>query len=112
MKSRKLAQIICLQEVNNSDLAENIAISAGYQYCYFDNFPDSEEDLCIMSNMPFIECESWLKNANAIYSSILYNGKSVAVVNIHLPWYSVIEREKQIVNILLILMEKAQTTYI
>ena len=70
------ADIICLQEVNNSDLAESIAISAGYQYCYFDNFPDDDEGLCIMSNIPFIECESWLKNANAIYSSFLHNGKN------------------------------------
>ena len=93
------ADIICLQEVHNRELAESIATSVGYQYWYFDNYPNVEEGLCIMSNIPFVECDSWLKNSNAIYCSFLHDGKIVSVINVHLPWDSVMERERQIVNI-------------
>ena len=76
-------------------MAESIATDVGYQYWYFDNYSNAEEGLCIMSRIPSIECNSWLKNANAICCSFLYNGKMISVINIHLPWDSVMERERQ-----------------
>lgn len=105
------ADIICLQEVRSRELAESIAAGAGYQYWYFDNYPDAEEGLCIMSNIPFSECDSWLKNSNAICCSFLQSGKMVSVVDIHLPWDSVMERERQIVNIVAAIDEK-RTDYV
>lgn len=105
------ADIICLQEVYNRELAEKIAVSVGYQYWYFDNYPNSEEGLCILSNIPFEECDSWLNDSNAIYGSFLYNGKKVSVINIHLPWDSVVERERQIVSIVTAL-DKKQYDYV
>lgn len=93
------ADVICLQEVPSKELAEIIAIKAGYQYWYFDNYPNDEEGLCIMSNIPFEDYDSWLNDSNAIYYSFLHNRKKISMVNVHLPWDSVIERERQIVNI-------------
>ena len=93
------ADILCLQEVHNRELAENIAVGAGYQYWYFDNYPNDEEGLCILSNMPFAECESWINDSNAISCSFIHNSKKVSVINIHLPWNSALKREQQIVSI-------------
>lgn len=93
------ADVICLQEVHNRELANNIATSTGYQYWYFDNYPNGEEGLCIMSKMPFEDCDSWLNDSNAIYCAFLHDDKKISIVNIHLPWNSVMERERQIINI-------------
>lgn len=45
------ADVICLQEVFNRDMAANLAVSVGYRYWYFDSYPNSEEGLCILSNL-------------------------------------------------------------
>lgn len=37
--------------------------------------------------------------ANAIYCSFFYNSQKIAVVNVHLPWDSVLIREHQIIKI-------------
>lgn len=37
--------------------------------------------------------------ANAIYCSFFYNSQKIAVVNVHLPWDSVLSREHQIIKI-------------
>ncbi len=100
------ADIICLQEVHNRELAENIAVSVGYQYWYFENYPNAEEGLCILSHIPFEECDSWLNASNAIYCSIVYNKKKVSIINVHLPWDSVVERERQIISIVTAINKK------
>lgn len=92
------ADVICLQEVCNRKLAESIANHIGYPYWYFDNYSNDEEGLCILSQIPFEECDSWINTSNSIYCSLMYKGKKVSVVNIHLPSDSVRERELQIVN--------------
>ena len=51
------------------------------------------------SNIPFAECESWLDHSNAIFCSVCHDNKTISVINIHLPWDSVAERERQIVDI-------------
>lgn len=94
------ADVICLQEVPGKAMASVISDRAGYQYSFFDNYRDSEEGLCILSNIPFDECESWLDRANAIYCSFMNNSKIMSVVNVHLPWDSVAQRERQIVDII------------
>ena len=93
------ADILCLQEVCNKETAEQIATRTGYSHCFFDNYPNDEEGLCILSNFPFVECDSWMENVNAIYCSFLCDEKRVSVVNLHLPWDSVAEREHQITDI-------------
>ena len=36
------ADILCLQEVQNRQLAEKIANNVGYKYWYFDNYKNNE----------------------------------------------------------------------
>lgn len=100
------ADVICLQEVHNRQLSEDIAVKAGYQYWYFDSYPNNEEGLCILSNIPFDECGSWLNVLNAIYCSFIHNGKKFSIINIHLPWDSIAERERQIVCLVTAINEK------
>ena len=93
------ADIICLQEVHSKEMADEIASKVGYPYSFFDNYEAEQEGLCVLSKIPFIECKSWLDKVNAIYCSFLYNNKILSIVNIHLPWDSVAEREKQIIKL-------------
>ncbi len=86
------ADIICLQEVSGKAMVESIAEKAGYEYYFFDHYENDEEGLCILSKIPFAECDSWLHKANAIYASFEWNDKTIAVINLHLPWDSVAER--------------------
>lgn len=94
------ADVWCLQEVCSREMAEYIAESAGYSYVYFEPYENEEEGLCIVSHLPLKEREAWYGAANAIWASFSYAGKEIGVVNLHLPWNSEIERERQIVNII------------
>lgn len=93
------ADIVCLQEVRNRAQAENIAVQTGYEHFFFDNYEGEDEGLCVLSHIPFAQTASWLDTANAIYCSFFWNEKEFAVVNLHLPWASVLQREKQIIDI-------------
>lgn len=108
---RMNADVICLQEVKNRAMAEEIAGKAGYQQCFFEHYQNDEEGLCILSKIPFGECDSWLDDANAIYCSFLHNDKKIAVINIHLPWDSEAEREQQIIEIITSI-DKKQYDYV
>ena len=94
------ADVICLQEVLSKAHAERIADKTEYKHCFFAHYINSEEGLCILSNCPFEKRESWLAVANAVSCSVKWDERIVAIVNLHLPWDSVIEREKQIVDII------------
>lgn len=100
------ADVIGLQEVPNRAMAEDIAMAAGYQHCFFEHYPNNEEGLCILSKIPFGECDSWFDETNAIYCSFVQADKKIAVINVHLPWDSVAERERQIVDIVTAIDEK------
>lgn len=94
------ADIVCLQEVQNLSMAQEIAHTTGYKYSYFEHYDDYEEGLCILSKIHFEKCECWLKDSNAIYASFLWNGKKVVIINLHLSCDSVKIREQQIMNII------------
>ena len=93
------ADVLCLQEVRDKAQAEYIANQVNYEYFFFDNYKNEDEGLCILSNIPFVRCASWLDTANAICCYFLWNKKEIVVVNLHLPWDSVLQREKQITDI-------------
>lgn len=93
------ADVICLQEVRDRAMAEEIAGRAGYSHCCFDSDNHEERGLFILSRIPFTECESRIGAANAICCSFSWKDRIWSVVNLHLPWDSVMEREKQIVSI-------------
>lgn len=93
------ADLICLQEVSDYKTAEMIAAQTGFGSFFFDAYKNGKEGLCIASKLPLDKKESWLHDANAIYADFYFQGRKIGVVNLHLPWDSVLERERQIVEI-------------
>lgn len=97
---RKLnADIICLQEVTNRKLAEVIATESDYSFYYFEYYADEEEGLAILSRKPFVRSISLLDGANALMGVFEVHGKTVGIVNLHLPWDSTMKRAEQMINI-------------
>lgn len=92
------ADVICLQEVKNLELAREIADRLGKTY-YFVNYINEEEGICILSTYPIVEKEDWMC-INAQHVIIQYKSKNIGIVNCHLPWDSAINREKYISKII------------
>ncbi len=92
------ADIICLQEVRDRNMAENIAESIKYNYCYFESYHNECEGLAIISKIPFTNTISLFNKANTVICTFEINGKKLCIANIHLPWDSTLNREKQIVE--------------
>lgn len=93
------ADLICLQEVADDKTAETIAAKAGFDFLFFDSYENEQEGLCIVSKMPFEKTESWCHDMNAIFVRFHYQSREIGIVNLHLPWDSVRERERQIARI-------------
>lgn len=93
------ADIICLQEVCNRKMAEEISISDDRNFCYFENYISEDEGLAILSNTPFIGTGTLSGRANAVVGIFEVCDKKLCVANIHLPWDSPMNREKQIIEI-------------
>lgn len=96
--------ILCLQEVKDKAMAGLIADTLGMNL-YFVSYENEEEGICVLSKYPIIEKEDWI-NINAQYVTIKCNSKTFGIVNLHLPWDSVIKREKHISSIVSKLAEK------
>lgn len=93
------ADILCLQEVQNEKQAILIANECDYNYFFFEHYLDEHEGLCILSKRPFNESVSWIDHVNAVYGSVICEDKVIGIVNLHLPWESTLQRERQIVDI-------------
>lgn len=93
------ADIVCLQEVCDRKLAEDISKSNDYSFCFFANYSGEGEGLAILSKRPFLRTVSLLGRANALAGLLEVCGKRLCIVNIHLPWDSPLNREKQIIDI-------------
>lgn len=98
------ADIIALQEVTTKFYQDILTHKIGYPYCEFRKYIDEDEGLAILSKYP-IESSTFLHTdleyANSNAQNILYRcGKSrFSLTNVHLPWDSVKEKEKQIIAI-------------
>lgn len=86
------ADIICLQEVGGIETHERLACVCGYEHSHF----QGETGLSILSRIPF---ESVRDNQYSAGVKINLSEKTLAVINVHLPWDSVLKREKAIVDI-------------
>jgi len=94
-----MPDILCLQEVQDKELSERIANKLNMND-YFVNYPTEREGICILSKYPIAEENSWIIESNAQYVRVDVGNKSIGVVNLHLPWDSVLCREKCIVSII------------
>ncbi len=93
------ADILCLQEVKDSAMADEIGDRLGMDYSFNSRVGD-EDGIAIFSTYPIVEEENWMVDAHAQYVQILCYEKTVGVVNVHLPWGSALERERSVVNLM------------
>ncbi|MCL2772722.1 MAG: endonuclease/exonuclease/phosphatase family protein [Oscillospiraceae bacterium] len=97
------ADIIGLQEVTEPTfniLTERL----GYKYHTFAMYYDEDEGLAFFSKFPidevfFLNESAEYANSRALHALINADGSSFSTINLHLPWDSILEKEKQIVAI-------------
>lgn len=97
--------IICLQEVSDKELAERIATELEME-SLFSDMGNKEEGLCILYKYPMKEYNVWVAEGNAIYACFEIQTKKVGIANLHLPWDSILLREKSILSVIEKLNEK------
>ena len=98
------ADIIALQEVTAKFYHDIRKQETGYQYCIFNKYIDEDEGLAILSKYPVDDCtflHEYPEYANSKAQNILfrYGTSRFSFTNVHIPWDSVREKEKQIVAI-------------
>lgn len=86
------ADIICLQEVSDHEKHNTLSSLCGYDYSYW----QAQTGLSILSRYPIDRSADFEYGASAY---IHLEGKTLLVINVHLPWEKVSLREKAIVNI-------------
>lgn len=86
------ADIICLQEVTDIPIYNALVLQCKYPYfCYY-----PQAGLSVLSKLPIEEsCEL----PYALVVRVTENHKNFALINIHLPWDSIIKQENAIVEI-------------
>ncbi len=97
--------IIGLQEVADKCMAEAIAKELNMN-CFFSNISGEDEGICLLYRYPMIDSVSWTLDVNAQYACFEIDSKLIGIVNLHLPWDSVIHREDGIVSIITKMKEK------
>lgn len=93
------ADVIGLQEVEPRLFHERLR--ALYPHAAFRAYSGEEEGLAILSRYPMLEI-NWLQEREgcaAINAVLEAEGRRVAVTNLHLPWDSAIEKERQTVAV-------------
>lgn len=90
--TKTCADIICLQEVADDEQHNKIAAACGYHYFHY----QAQTGLSILSRLP-LYAVSDLEFGTMAY--VPYGTKSALIINVHLPWESVLERERIIVDL-------------
>lgn len=98
------ADIIALQEVTTKFYNDLVKKEIGYQHSIFRKYSDEDEGLAILSKYPIDSCvflqeHSDYSSSKALNILLRYGVSRVSLTNVHLPWDSVREKEKQIVAI-------------
>ncbi len=98
--SRVAADVVCLQEVPGAAPVEALARELGYPHVHFAAYPGEEEGLAMLSRLPLTDRRVFYPKASAIYAAVDCRGQTVGVANLHLPWDSPLQREREIVALL------------
>lgn len=98
------ADIIALQEVTTTFYNDIIQQDIGYQYSKFNKYFNEDEGLAILSKYPIDDCtflHERSEYANSKAQNILFKcgNTRFSFTNVHIPYDSVKEKEKQIVAI-------------
>lgn len=91
------SDVICLQEVSTTIYNQFKEKTPNYPYTYFQEYEGESEGLAVLSKVPL---ESTVGLGCAIYVTFKLNNKLIKFINVHLPWASIIEKERLIVEIL------------
>ncbi|MCI9322258.1 MAG: hypothetical protein HFH81_03195 [Lachnospiraceae bacterium] len=84
--------IVCLQEVADIKTQDELVLQCKYPYSCF--YPQA--GLLVLSRLPI---EGSLELPYALAARVTENQKSIILINVHLPWDSVIKQENTIVEI-------------
>lgn len=87
------ADIVCLQEVAKLAVHEKISELCGHAYSHY----QPQTRLSVLSRYPIKETSDFGYGTYAVAEA---EGKKLLIVNVHLPWESIAEREKSIVDII------------
>lgn len=86
------ADIVCLQEVADRTAHEKISRLCRYSYSHY----QPQTGLSVLSRYPIMETSDFDYGTYAVAEA---EGKKLMIINVHLPWESIAEREKSIVDI-------------
>lgn len=118
LRKEQLIQEICAVDVDiigfqemPGDLYETFAERLEYPYHVYEQYTGEDEGLAIFSKYPiresyFLHTHEEHGFSNALSTVLDVEGKAVSVTNVHLPWDSALQKEKQICTIDKYLHEK------
>lgn len=86
------ADVICLQEVSDKTMIENIAKLCKYNHLFF----YENMGLAVLSKSCILKTYNMEYAVSVVIS---YMDKQILFINVHLPWKSAIQREQAIVDI-------------
>lgn len=94
------ADVIALQECTEDFFSAALADTSDWPFRVFEAYEDEDEGLALLSRYPIREsrflhrCPEYA-NAAALHTIIDAQSLTLSVTNVHLPWDSVISRERQ-----------------
>ena len=97
------ADIIGLQEVT-APMYDTLAKRLDYKYHTFSMYNGESEGLAFFSHLPleksfFLNARDEYSNSNALSVVFKTENFTFLITNLHLPWDSILEKEKQIISI-------------
>lgn len=93
------ADIICLQEVTDREQHNKLTDVCGYHYSHY----QSQTGISILSRYPLYDTFDFESGTMAY---VQLEGQTALIINVHLPWDSVLAREQIIVDLVKGLSEK------
>jgi len=94
------ADVIGLQEVTSRFYAAYQKVQTRYAHCVYHQYPGEDEGLALFSKFPIhSSCNLFddnVGNSRAINVQLVVGESLLSVTNLHLPWDSALEKERQI----------------
>ena len=102
--NEKNIDIIALQEVKNKEIVNKIKEECGFNYICWEKYHDREEGLAILSKYEMTnKWTNWSKstiihNSRLMCINTKVNGKILSIMNVHLDWESMQNREIELLK--------------
>jgi len=92
------ADVIALQEVPSAFYKELVK-GCEYEHCAYVSYEDEEMGLAFLSKHPILNQINFIDDSISQSIILEREGIKYSITNVHLPWNSIIAKEKQIVAI-------------